>query len=494
MPRIGQISVPNGDNTDVMQDLQRRFFGSLTNGAAFREGTALSAIPAWSAGVVVRAGYVCSNAGGLYYVMDTLSGGTTMLPAGVTTVTAPTGTGSAVIKTATDNLQYLYLGPATSDLVSADQSDTPVFTIAAMPGGNTRRYNPEVAADRAAMWITGSTWETAFGAGGGINGIRAVSNPNSFAFDIMTDAPVLGMWAVQNGGGQYCSPTINGRPLFCKTGIGYPWVASSNNSNFGQVLDWSAKPREVRRVRVPVGNQTFTGFWVDPKYSIWAPTNPNRYRLYVEGDSLTQLGQPGNGQYNAAHRLANLLGCDDVWDSSAGGTGFINSGGGSTLITRIPKVIAAAPDLLYVRPINNDVGNAGLFTSASRIAAYKQYFSTLLAALPNLVIICGGGFASKAANVTTDAASAWQVDLDMATAIAQFASPQVKFLATVTDPSGRWLLGDGDVSTTANTNHGNSDFMIGDGFDNLHANVRYYDVMMQREVNGLIDLMSEALT
>jgi hypothetical protein len=479
---IGKATVSNTRN---------KFFASLPQGANFRSQKSLAAIPAWASGVLVQAGYVCSNAGGLYFLLGTLSTSAAIPVGGVTTVTAPTGTGSAVIQTATDLLQWLYMGAYTTDVLSPDLSDTPAFSFGTIPAANTRRYNTQVAADLNAMYLTGSDYINAAGSGGGYNGVAAVTYPNSFSVDFVTDAPNLILNVIQNGGAQSISPTVNGWPLWNKCGIGYTWAASGTNNNSGYIFDWSGKPNKVRRVRLPISNQTFTGVWIDPRYSIWQPLNPNRYRLYLEGDSITQGGQPSNGAYRSGHRLANMLGCDDVWDSATGSTGFINSGGGSTLITRIPRVIAAAPDILYVRPIYNDVGNSGQYTPASRQAVYKQYFDTLLASLPNLIIICGGGHGNGASNLTTDAASPYQVEQDMATAIANYNHPHVKFLPTISDASGvRWLNGDGHAGTTANTTHGNSDFMVGDGFDQLHPNVRYYETFMQREFNGIVGIMN----
>lgn len=471
--------------------LKTKFLASLVNGAKYREQRSLAAIPDWAAGTLVVGGYVCKNAGNIYWLLNTLSTGSQMNnAAGVTTVTAPTGTGPNVIQTATDNLQWLYLGPYTADVQSLDQIDTPAWTTTTVPGNMTRRYDPQNAADASAMYLTGSDFSNQLAPGGGVAGVAAVTYANSASVDFVTDAPAIFVNRVQNGGGMAFSPTINGAPLWYKQGMGYPWVVSGSNNYYGMLVDWTGKPQRERRFRLPLGNKVWTGVWVDPKYSIWQPKNPNRYRLYVEGDSVTQGANPNNGSIGACHKLAAILGCDDVWDSSTGGTGFINSGGGSTLITRIPRVIAAAPDILYVRPINNDVGNDTTYNSTSRIATYLQYFNTLLAALPNLVIICGGGYATVAANLSTAANSAWQVEADMAAAIAQFNSPQVKFLPMISDPAGRWLYGDGHVGTTSNSTHGNSDLLIGDGFDTLHPNVRYYETMLRREANGIISIMN----
>jgi hypothetical protein len=189
-----------------------------------------------------------------------------------------------------------------------------------------------------------------------------------------------------------------------------------------------------------------------------------------------------------------MLGCDDVWSSATGGTGFINNGGGSTLITRLPRVVAAAPDILYIPPIHNDVGNDATYNTATRTAAYLAYFAAVRAALPRTVILAGGGYATGAANLLTTAASAWQVEADMAAAVAAFNDPLVKFIPTISDPAGRWLFGDGNVSGTGNSTPGNSNFMIGDGTDTLHPNVRFYDWMMSRECEAIIAAMQSVQT
>jgi hypothetical protein len=153
-------------------------------------------------------------------------------------------------------------------------------------------------------------------------------------------------------------------------------------------------------------------------------------------------------------------------------------------------VIAGAPDILYVAPINNDVGNDGTYNTTTRKAAYKLYFATILAALPNCIIICGGGYATVAANLTTTVSSAWQVEADMAAAIAEYNHPHVKFLPTISDPAGRWLYGDGHVGTTSNSTHGNSDLMIGDGVEQLHPNQRFLEYVMWREYYGIVAIMN----
>ena len=111
--------------------------------------------------------------------------------------------------------------------------------------------------------------------------------------------------------------------------------------------------------------------------------------------------------------FGSLLGCDDIWSSAVGNTGFIWAGGGSTILSRAAKVIAAAPDILYIHGTGWDTG----YTSAQRLAVYKQYFDTLLASLPNLIILAAGS-----RDVTS------QDRVDMYNAVQLYNHPHVKYI------------------------------------------------------------------
>lgn len=458
-----------------------KFFASLPEGANYRSQKSLLAAPAWEASKVYGTGSVVQNGGNVYLCQSSF--GAAAASGG------PSGTGAAQI---TDGaVKWLYMGPAGSAL--ADSSDAPVMTFAATHASTTRRYDPNVAADAAAFWCTGAAYGTVTPWGGG-SAIGSSSANSSFSIDFCTDAPIISFsshvnigWASQTDAYAF-NALVNGVQLLPVGGV-QPGV---NLTPGGVLLDFSSKPKKARRIRNYWSNRTFSGVSIDPKYRVWAPLNPNRYRLALEGDSTTRGAGPTNsnaGDMRAA-RLANMLGCDDVWNFSVGSTGFINAGGGSTVLTRAASVIAAAPDILYVAPINNDVGNDATYNSTTRKAAYTAYFNTILSALPNCIIICGGGYATGAANLTTTSASAWQVEADMASAIAAYNHPNVKFLPSISDPSGRWLYGDGHIGTTGNSTHGNSDLMIGDGTDTLHPNQRFLEYVMWREFNGIVGIMN----
>jgi len=442
---------------------------------------------------LVQQGYTVQNGGNSYSVVSVND-----LGGGLVSTIAPTGTGAGAIATA-DTIKWLYNGPV--EAASPDQSDTPNFYIGLLPASCTQDLRTAttgpgatvIPANIARYTITGSNYSTFQSSNNFFNGIVPVGYPNSFKVEFVTDATVIAYAGNNQGPSLVSLPSglmVNGAYVSPKGGNGYPFNFGSVLNTFS-IMDFGTKERKLRIVSIKTSQ--FNGIWVPPEASVFPYISPNSYRLYVEGDSVTQGASPSNGMPGFSHRLSKMLGCNDVWDSSVGGTGFINFGGGSTLISRIPKVIAAAPDILYVNWINNDVGNSGLYTSASRQAVYKQYFDTLLAALPDLIIICAGGYATGAANLTTDAASAYQVEQDMATAIANYNHPHVKFLPTISDTSGRWLYGNGHVGTTVNSTHGNSDWLIGDASDQLHPNFRYYPVFCLRVANGIINIMNSLM-
>jgi len=497
---IGLVN-PAGGLLNI-NDVKSRFLNSLAGAKSFQQGNFLLAIPAWTVGVLVNEGFICQNGGNAYQAISAFNNNN-----GRVSTTPPTGTGTGII-VLVDGVSWLYLGAA--DTPMADQQDTPTITVSTVPASCTKVISTAISngagdyVDTVALqnfYISGAFPVWASGSGGGVNGITAGTPPiantvyNGMSVEFMTDSPIVAVNHLQNGAGipYTVQGFINGNQISTRTGTSVPFTAGTNNNQFSYIFDWATKGNRIRRVKVPVGTYNagiFTQVAIPPQYSIWAPYNPNRYRLATEGDSIWQGGSPGNGGLRASMRLGAYLGCDDVWDTSIGSTGFINMGTTTNLIGRIQNIINIAPDILWINCINNDVGNDATYNSTTRKAAYTLYFSTLLAALPNIIIICGGGYATGANNLTTTVSSAWQVEQDMQTAINEYNHTHVKFLPMMSDPTGRWLFGNGMVSTTSNSVHGNSDLFIGDSSDTLHPNPRYYEVMTRRIGNGIISIMN----
>jgi hypothetical protein len=439
--------------------------------------------------MMIRAGNCVVSAGNVYICVNT----------GLTASTvAPTSTAVTSYITGADNIYWLYMGPHTG--ASADLTDAPVYTIATVPAECSVRIDPYLngVVDDKSFFLGGSTFAFAVGDGGGTNGIGTTSGgtyANGATVDFCTDAPIFALNRLQNAGAityTGMSPTINGQRMwpFHSTGFDTATPAYAGNVNYSQVFDFTAKPRKVRRVRQQIQIKTFTGVWVPPQYSVWAPKNPNRYRLIIEGDSFTQSGASTNGTLQLGPRIGALLGCDDVWDVSRGNTGLVHAGGGSSGTTRIPSVIAAAPDILFYMGTEWDVpGTSALYTVAYMKAAYKSYFETLLASLPDLIILmCGGRQANQ------------QTRLAMYDAIAEFNHPRVKYIdcygdtgnsvQTIASQLGKgWYTGDGGAVGIAGTTAGNLNAIVGGAPSDQHPNVRGNEVLSWRAYHGIVGAM-----
>ena len=460
-----------------VQDTKARFFASLPNGFNYRSQKYLSAPPAWVASTWYSAGHVVTNASKIYLA---IVGG------GNSSATAPTAVTSGPI---TDGaIKWLYMGVLSTSL--AESMDKPTVTFAATNATTTRRYDPLLAADAGAFYFTGAPMGVG-DAWGGPQGKRVLdgNQPQSAAVEWCTNAPIVSLNSEANLTTDFLyNLTINGSPLYGVGGQTCP--LAKHGTAGGMILDFSALPIRNRHFRFNFLNYAMTGLRVAPQYPVWAPANPNRYRLGIEGDSTMAGADPSYAPANQMrmNRLGLMLGCDDVWSTATGATGFINVTGGSTVLQRASKMIAAAPDILYIGPINNDAGDDATYNSVTRRAAYTSYFTTMLAALPNLIIIAGGGYGTGTDATSTATTSAWQVELDMAQAVTDFNHPHVKFLPTLSDVAGRWIQGNGNVGT-ASTIIGNADRVIGDGNDPLHPNQRYLQEVEWREFYAITRIM-----
>lgn len=487
---LALTALPTTNSVATVAGVKQRFLNSLPNGAAYRALHPLLNPPAWVANTQYAPGNCVQNGGNLY-LAQSLSG------ASASSGSGPSGTGPQQIGDGA--LQWLYMGPV--DSVLADQSDAPTVTFGPVNAATTRFYNPVGATDSGAFWITGTSFSYTANAWGSATPALAYLWPNATyvtaSMEFCTDAQIISFNAEANfSTALLYNFFINGVPLYRVGCAAAPSALNGVWAN-GMVLNFTGQPKRQRRFKFNFGNAVMTGLRVAPTDVVWAPVNPNRYRLACEGDSTMDgatptTGAPGQMRPN---RLASMLGCDDVWSFAVGGTGFINPGtgpnGGSTVQIRAQSVIASAPDILYIAPINNDVGNSGLYTSATRTAAYRKYFTTMLAALPNLIIIAGGGYPNGPTALNTDPASAWQVEQDMMSAVAAFNNPRVLFMPSMSAAGGGWLTGNGGTYTTTNTVVGNSNWMIGDGIgDNLHPNQRYLEMVQWREYYALVAAMN----
>lgn len=221
------------------------------------------------------------------------------------------------------------------------------------------------------------------------------------------------------------------------------------------------------------------------------------FRLAIDGDSIMGGAGPQNGGINLYHQIAHRLGCIDVWGLAAGGTGFINAGGAGTMMTRIQRVINANPDYLYLGGFHNDVGDNATYNSLTRKAAYKAYVKALrTAGLVNTIIDFGGSYRSVDSPYNRGAASHYQVELDVISAVQELrnegdglvfyqrwlTSPilntyphmsNTTFANVRENPLGGIVCGSGHVDNATPAVAGNASWMVGHAGDGLHPNQRW---------------------
>jgi hypothetical protein len=337
-----------------------------------------------------------------------------------------------------------------------------------------------------------------YGGGGGYNGAFPDTDYGLMSVEFMTDAPKVYLNYQQQYYGTSITAAgwatqVNGYPIAAKHGLPavsfqtLAWLQANAavREYSGSLFDWSTKPKRARRVRFYTAG-VFTGLFIPPQYNVWAPVNPNRYRLLLEGDSFAQGGAPSNGYAGHAQRLANMLGCDDVLCTGQGGSGYINVGGdGTNMLTRISKVINMAPDIMFVMPTAWDSSaTSAAYTTAVRLAQYKLYFTALFNALPNIICI-----------VTGDRSSSSQVNADMLSFVNSFGNPHLIYVdvhngATTTAAGvGRaWYSGDGSVDTVG-TVQGNSQWHLGASGDG-HPNVRGVEAACQFMYDAIVKVMN----
>lgn len=437
---------------------RERFFSSLGRGESFRSRRHHQAVPDYVVGNRYHAGAVVKNAGNLY-----LASGTNYWVG----ATAPTGTNNGKLADSTG--AWLYLGKFDASAQVNDLSSSPVLSWSVTAAG-LQRYDPTVKP--GAFLLTGAPFTPASPWGGGTGVSTQASSIGAVAGAVrfVTDAPIIHF----NSDGKFETDT-NALPAFVVDGfqeMPFGGGRRSNqsvagNPNIGPYLDFSSRPDRIREVYCEIRNLVFTGVWVPPRSSVWAPQNPHRYRLLCNGDSFMEGGDSGNGALSRLARLGLLLGCDDVWSTAKGNTGFIWAGSGTNFLAadRIAYTIARAPDIIYSAASDWDGG----YTSAQRKSAYKQYWDQILAGLPDVVFVMAGGRATA------------QVDVDMREAVSEYGHAGVIFAPSTPDVGGTAILTGNGSAITVGTTQGNTQWYLGGFGSDEHPNPRGNEYLAWRD-------------
>lgn len=388
----------------------------------------------------LKAGYAVKN-GGNRYILHTSSGNSAASG-------GPTGTGAGPI---TDGgAVWYYDGP---DVAQQSETPAPTVTVATKPGGLTKKVNYN---DAGAFFYTGGTPSyTAFGyrfaaanrAPGTGNAIGTYDQTNA-PISFESDAPLI--WI--NGGGTVYTGT-NGTPYVIEVDgrwLKYGLITNlTDTASAGVAIDWGGQ-RKMRKYRVwTANNQSWYGVDVDPASVVSATKNPNRFRVVVNGDSLTAgaNGFPVMGR-NWVDTFGYLIGCDDYYNVAVGGTGYINNQGGTTttFAGRLADVLGFAPDVHIVAGLYNDAS----YTSAARQAAILSYCQTFRASSAARLFVFGTASETNGTAFTT-------VDADIVAAVASLGDPNVIYFPVAADTPA-WITGSGNVGATSGS--GNADVYV----------------------------------
>jgi len=445
-----------------------------------------------------RLGTMFTNAAGTHqFCVRTQAGATAAAePAGVTNpivAVNPFGMGDII-----DGAQTLaWLGP--------------VRTLAALPGAPSlssgalpAQLTTEIDFPNAVNGLGAGTFVRFSGGSGAFSGlvtnylvfIRAFSVPvggsnqfnGSYAqgsvacfCEFLTDAPYLAMDLTTGAAGGIGVQTvlgdleIDGRRLFDGQLV---TVGALGAPNGFVILDWrSTGLRKIRRIRIY--NPTFGRIYIAPSDTISFPTNPNRYRMAIVGDSLWTGGGgvPYIPSWSRPTIFCNLIGCDDVVFLGQGATGYLQNAGGFNYRQRINDVIITNPDVIHVSGSVNDVA----FTSQQRITEAIAYFQALRSSLPNAMIIAQGiiGGVNPALNSISET--------DIKTAVTQFNDSNTFFIPAALDTPA-WQTGTGNLNGV--TGIGNSDIYVGPADTTHYSQMGTSGYLAQKDAAGFKNLIN----
>lgn len=436
-----------GGKSTKFQDqiyLPSRVRASLANAAARNPFTRQpwATPPAWVGGTAYNArnGYMVKNSGNRYLLQ---SGGTAAASGG------PTGAGAGPITDGT--CTWYYDGP---DVAVQIEVSAPTYAIQTKPSGLTKNvpYNAS-----GAFFFTGGTptylnYGYRFPAAN-----RAPASGNTFGtYDSViarvsfeSDAPKI--W-IQGGGTWYAGSSGMQMQIECDGRFIQPGCIQSitDVASAGLTIDWSGA-RKMRRYTFWIPNNfSFFGVDVDPASTVAATSNPARYRIVVNGDSLSAgaNGLPVMGR-TWMDQFAYAVGCDDIYCVAVGGTGYVNNQSNSvtTYAGRVPDALGFNPDVHIVAGLYNDAS----YTSTQRQNAIADYCQRFRAGSAAKLMVFGTAAESNGGVAFATA------DADIAAVITALGDANTIYFPASAD-TVPWITGTGNVGAT--TGAGNADVYV----------------------------------
>lgn len=479
--------------SDAVNNITRQIKSALAKPTPFRQGKFLKTVPNWLAND--RTQQICQANGNLYARVNST------VAVQQTGAAAPAWT-TANAGIADNTVNWLYIGPCpTPDPQYAKDLPT-IAWQAAFPAALTKKYKPQDNSIDSAngVWrgdlfcnFLGGQWgKTTAAWQGGIQDSYLGSGCQEFEVD--ADQVYLYRSANVSAFDQSALSfyiLVNDVPY-------YPLGANFDNSSSGMSADvsgWLLTFPSAEKRRITIYTRYAWNIAVAPRFFVKKPPVEFTFKMAFEGDSFGDGGAPADGYFKRAVALGLNLGAKNILNVATGGSGYIwnNAGATTNRQQRIARLIQHAPDLLFASGTYWD-NNAQGYTTAQRLAAYKTYYDTLFAALPNLIVVVLGG---RGDGTAADA----YIDTEMQSFVSGYGNPKMIFIPTCPDLEGYFTItGDGDirnngtagiVTYTTTVGQGSSQWALGNTVVDGHPNVRGQLIYYARDFACLVAAINQ---
>jgi hypothetical protein len=209
-------------------------------------------------------------------------------------------------------------------------------------------------------------------------------------WEIDTDAPDVEFRFYNDYGGMW---VIDGEPIATSYGV---------NGKSGNVKSWTKLAfgsRQWRTIRFEGYANGVIAMAVGPTDSIAAPARLNAASWGVLGDSFGQRASSEN-VYDLYPRVGRLLGFDTVYDSSVGGTGFLNNNSGNYTTFRERLALDVLPQAPTAFGVFGGLNDQSRQSKAALQAEATALFAAIRAYSAVAPIICAAPFTPNLTNAS----------------------------------------------------------------------------------------------
>lgn len=309
------------------------------------------------------------------------------------------------------------------------------------------------------------------------------ASPQSiWSVEFMTDAPDFKLYFKYSATTAVYRLKVNGKRV---TDLPQSTGGITLGSRHLLSFDFSGD-RSVKRICLEFATVPFGGIYVPKTSTLWKP-QPYLDKVIVLGDSIAggSTMNTGSSQGSWVARLAEMMGWDDIWNSSIGGTGYVADnpdGTPNTFLDRIGiDVTAYKPKKIIIFGGYNDSAE----NQATVLANARAVAANINAVVPTATVAMSGpwspdGPASAGLTNTNNTLKSVAAENEWIF-IDQINGDVYKGNLRLVD-SSPWITGTGNTSAT--TGEGNSDFYVGS--DNVHPNDAGHKYIADRMYRALL--------